>query len=183
MTTTNESKSSDNSDNANNNDNDNDNDNSHWINKPMPISWFLSPMINVIQIDCGIWHSCVLTNNGSIYVFGLNRDGQLGLGKDVKRTNEPQLVTFYNNSDDDNDNDNDNVEQNEIDIECNQISCGARHCSVLDKDGTVWIWGNNKFNHDHVSIVWLPKQISKSIVCQFDQISNIKCGQWCTIMQ
>ena len=144
--------------------------------KPKAILWFLSPMINVIDIGCGIWHSCVLSDNGSVYTFGLNCDGQLGIGKDIPRANDPQLVIFAN--------DNDNGE----DVECKKLSCGARHNCVLDEKGQLWLWGYNKYKQvsydlDCGDCVWLPKKLDTKIQQEFDTICNIVCGHWTTIIQ
>lgn len=46
----------------------------------------------VVQIACGMKHSLALTNNGQLYSWGLNSDGQLGLGSDIKNEIKPKLI-------------------------------------------------------------------------------------------
>ncbi|ETO06579.1 hypothetical protein RFI_30814 [Reticulomyxa filosa] len=138
------------------------------INSPTPIPCFLSPLIKVAQISCGIWHSVCVTALGDIYVFGLNKDGQLGLGKEIYHCTSPELLT--------------------CDFECAQISCGGRHTCAVDKNGNVWGWGYNAQGQalpsDHID--------KKAITCQdnthiwvpakWDNIKaeKIVCGHWGT---
>lgn len=35
--------------------------------------------INIVQIACGGWHSCALSESGDVYIWGWNESGQLGL--------------------------------------------------------------------------------------------------------
>jgi hypothetical protein len=46
---------------------------------------------SISQIACGNNHTVILKNNGDVYVFGRNKNGQLGLGH-YKNQNVPQLL-------------------------------------------------------------------------------------------
>lgn len=35
--------------------------------------------VRIVQIACGGWHSCALSESGDLYVWGWNECGQLGL--------------------------------------------------------------------------------------------------------
>lgn len=35
--------------------------------------------VQIVQIACGGWHSCALSESGDLYVWGWNESGQLGL--------------------------------------------------------------------------------------------------------
>lgn len=37
-------------------------------------------MLNAIQVSCGVYHSLVLVNSSTLYGFGANSNGELGLG-------------------------------------------------------------------------------------------------------
>eukprot|EP00483_Globobulimina_turgida_P007066 UN07080 len=98
---------------------------------PNVITHFVSPMINVELIDCGLWHSCVMTQMGDIYTWGLNKNGQLGVGKNITHSKIPQLVLFDHDID--------------HDVECVTMSSGSRHICVIDNKQCLWGWGYNKF--------------------------------------
>ena len=77
---------------------------------------------NIKQVSCGTFHSLCLRDDGQVYGFGLNTDGQLGLGNKVRR-NEPTLISKLKN--------------------IVQISAGENHSLCLRKDGKVYRFGNN----------------------------------------
>ena len=43
------------------------------------------------KISCGNYHNFLLKNNGELFVWGDNKDGQLGLGDNESR-NKPTLL-------------------------------------------------------------------------------------------
>lgn len=47
----------------------------------------------VIQVACGTNHALALTNNGELYSWGSNGEGQLGLGSDTKNEIKPKIVS------------------------------------------------------------------------------------------
>lgn len=114
--------------------------------------------------DCGIWHCCVLTEMGDVYTWGMNRDGQLGVGKQVLKSDTPQLVVFNDDED----------------IECVCMSSGGRHICVVDSEGYAWGWGWNKCGQviaDSVEQIWHPIKIVDEC------IESITCGHWYTLIQ
>ena len=40
----------------------------------------ISSLSNIVRIECGTYHSVCINNTGDLYVFGRNKQGQLGLG-------------------------------------------------------------------------------------------------------
>ena len=42
------------------------------------------------QVSCGQEHTVALTDQGSVYAWGLNTQGALGLGSQVTATDTPQ---------------------------------------------------------------------------------------------
>jgi len=48
----------------------------------------------VVDMHAGFDHSCAMTQNGDIYMFGYNIDGQLGFG-DTKDRTEPTKLNFF----------------------------------------------------------------------------------------
>lgn len=107
--------------------------------------------MKIMQIACGIWHSAVLTNEGDIYTFGLNQNGQLGVNIDYsvreydspseiyrgksRLSTLPQLVEFS---------------EEFATASVVTISCGARHTVALLRESSrstryyIFGWGWNK---------------------------------------
>ena len=75
------------------------------------------------KVDAGFDHSLVLLNNGELYVFGGNDNGQLGLGDQESRT-EPELLEGLKN--------------------VKTFSAGRYYTLVLLNSGEVYAFGNNR---------------------------------------
>lgn len=73
----------------------------------------------VVQIACGMKHALALTNNGELYSWGSNTEGQLGLGTDVKYEVKPKLIITL------------------IGIPIAFIACGGYHSIAISKSGKI----------------------------------------------
>ncbi|GJN91025.1 hypothetical protein Rhopal_004039-T1 [Rhodotorula paludigena] len=84
------------------------------------------------EVACGAFHSAVRTRDGSVYVFGSNKEGQLGvLDAEVGGGGgEPELLELPDDAEDEGD-------------EVRQVACGAHHTVVLQRSGRVWVAGLN----------------------------------------
>ena len=82
-------------------------------------------LYDIKRIDCGFDHVLCLDFNGSVFSFGKNYHGQLGLGK-----NPDELKITY-------------IPQ-KIDISlCKQIACGNEFSMCLTEDNLLYCFGNN----------------------------------------
>ena len=81
---------------------------------------------DVKQIACGVFHTFILKNDGSVWSCGNNGYGQLGLGDTTKRTTFTQVTTNINN-------------------DVKYIACGQYHTFILKNDGSVWSCGDNYY--------------------------------------
>ena len=70
----------------------------------------------------GCSHSMALYDDQSLYAWGCNASGQLGLGDNVSQTS-PQLIRDFDGVVD--------------------FALGSNFSVALKEDGTVWVWGNN----------------------------------------
>jgi alpha-tubulin suppressor-like RCC1 family protein len=78
---------------------------------------------NVVQIAAGSRHSLAVTADGTVYAWGSNDEGQLGLGASIPEKLTPTLVTALTN--------------------IVQIAAGESHSLAMARDGVVWAFGAN----------------------------------------
>jgi alpha-tubulin suppressor-like RCC1 family protein len=90
------------------------------IQKTKPIQITALSSNTIIAIAAGEYHSLALDDEGTVWSWGDNRDGQLGDGIPAMRKLTPGTVTWLNN--------------------VTAISAGEIH-SLAIKDGEVWSWG------------------------------------------
>ena len=80
--------------------------------------------LSFTQVSSGGWHTCAIATDQRAYCWGLNTDGQLGIGSTVNRS-RPTLVArglrFF------------------------QISASDLHTCGQTTDNLVYCWGNNEF--------------------------------------
>ena len=86
----------------------------------------LSKRETIVRAAAGEAFAVVLTERGSVYTWGRNRDGQLGIG-DVRDRNLPVLVSS--------DIANDRI----VDI-----AAGSNFVVALSASGSIWTWGSNE---------------------------------------
>lgn len=89
-----------------------------WSTVPLKIP----SLSNIVAISAGHWFSMALKNDGSVWTWGYNFNGNLGNGTTTS-TNTPIQVLSINN--------------------ITAISAGYMHCLALQSDSTVWSWGGN----------------------------------------
>ena len=81
---------------------------------------------SIIFVDCGSYHTTILTNTNEIYSCGLNNRGQLGNGTNNNTNTFIKMDT--------------NILQNSTVI---SISCGAYHTAILNNQNTLFSCGLN----------------------------------------
>ncbi|XP_059167595.1 uncharacterized protein LOC131949741 [Physella acuta] len=94
-------------------------------------------------VACGSLHSLLLTEDGGVYVWGRNLEGQLGTGS---RQDEriPKMLTAIN-------------DQHMV-----SIASGGEFNLAFDVDGGVWVWGKNDSGQLGYAKPWGEGQSSKS---------------------
>ncbi len=81
-------------------------------------------LTNIKAISAGGWHSVALKQDGSVWCWGWNSDGQLGDGSNTDKSIANQVPNLNN---------------------IKQIAAGTYHTLALKQDGTVWAWGDNLY--------------------------------------
>lgn len=81
----------------------------------------------VISVTCGQTSSVALTDNGEIFSFGYNGNGQLGLGNNVNQANPCKVGGILTG------------------IHIQQIVCGYAHTLALSDTGNLYAFGANSY--------------------------------------
>ncbi|XP_026192060.1 E3 ubiquitin-protein ligase HERC2 [Cyclospora cayetanensis] len=76
-------------------------------------------------VACGEAHTVALTASGSLWVWGSNDKGQLGIGEEeTEDQHEPFWLDCFS-------------------LPVKRVACGAAHCLVVTQHGNVLCWGDN----------------------------------------
>ena len=125
-----------------------------------------------VAAAAGYAHTVCLTSNGSVYAFGGNHDGQLGVPFDNcalgAATGTPALVEFP--WDDENDGDKNTFVA--------QISCGARHTAVVTTESELCVWGWNGYGQ--LGVGDLERRTVPTKVTASGTVQSVACGRWHT---
>lgn len=76
-------------------------------------------------ITAGNSHNLAIKTTGTLWAWGSNADGQIGVGSNAARFNSPQQIG--------------------IATDWSKISTGDEFCIALKTDGTLWTWGDNTY--------------------------------------
>ena len=87
---------------------------------PMEVAGFHE---DVVRLAAGSMHSMALTRSGRVWVWGSNKEGQLGLGGDVDNATQPRLLESL---------------QDTVVVE---VACGYYHSAVVTEDGQLYTFG------------------------------------------
>jgi len=83
----------------------------------------VSSLTGIIKIAAGNGHSLALKNDGTVWTWGRNDLGQLGIGSSNNDFNVPMKINSFTG--------------------VSAIAAGGFHSLALKNDGTVWTWGSN----------------------------------------
>ncbi|XP_011882075.1 PREDICTED: probable E3 ubiquitin-protein ligase HERC4 isoform X2 [Vollenhovia emeryi] len=113
----------------------------------------------IVQIACGVEHSIALTNDGELYAWGSNREGQLGLGSHTTTEIKPKRIPTL------------------AAVPIAFVACGGYHTVVITKSGAVFSWGRNTFGQ-----LGINDTQQRSLPCQLRTLRNSRvcyatCGE------
>ena len=78
------------------------------------------------RITCGQTSSMAVLENGEVYGWGYNGNGQLGLGNNINQLN-PQRVTGLQG------------------VVVTSVVCGYAHTLAVTDEGSLYAWGANSY--------------------------------------
>ncbi|XP_056639507.1 RCC1 domain-containing protein 1 [Diorhabda sublineata] len=123
--------------------------------------------IKIKKIATGGWHSCAVSQDGDLYVWGWNSNGQLGLGKKndeagyVSAMATPHVVDFFDDT-----------------LNCLLVSCGSRHTIIFLDNRQLYGCGWNKYhqlskedNENYYELTHLHN-------FENDNVLDLQCGPW-----
>ena len=84
------------------------------------------------NLVCGRYHTLALQGDGSVWAWGDNVNGQLGLRFSLLWTNRPARIPSIDN------------------IASLAPGCLAYHCLAMAADGALWAWGDNYYGDDKI---------------------------------
>nr|KAF6428368.1 RCC1 and BTB domain containing protein 2 [Rousettus aegyptiacus] len=80
----------------------------------------------VVNIACGQMCSVAVVDNGEVYVWGYNGNGQLGIGSNGNQSTPCRIAALQG-------------------IRVQRVACGYAHTLVLTDEGQVYVWGANSY--------------------------------------
>lgn len=97
-------------------------------------------------VDCGDDHMVALKMTKTLWVWGSNRYGQLGLGDEVERSRPTQVGS---------------------DVDWAAVKAGGMHTTGVKTDGSIFTWGRNNFGQQPTGNIVLavssPVQVGSSL--------------------
>ena len=134
----------------------NNNDNTH-----IPI--LIKKSCNIKMIDCSAYHVLYLDFDGSVFSFGENYQGQLGLGKNYNKFSKVYIPQ-------------------KIDIPlCKQIACGSFFSICLTEDNLLYSFGGNITGQLGLNTNQNETYNSPQLIPNLHNIEYIVCGEFHSI--
>lgn len=90
---------------------------------------FIPKRIPPLRLASGTYHNCILGENGNVWCWGRNEEGQLGLGS----YNDVQILPTQANT------------SGVSGSKWTSLAAGAYTTCGIRNDGTAWCWGENTF--------------------------------------
>jgi alpha-tubulin suppressor-like RCC1 family protein len=96
-------------------------------NRSIPVTTFLGGT-NWKQVSCGDSHTAAIKTDGTLWTWGYNSNGQLGINlSGVSNGRTTPVTTFLGGT------------------TWKQVACGEAHTAAIKTDGILWTWGYNVF--------------------------------------
>ena len=103
-------------------------------NRNTPVTTFAGGT-NWKQVSCGLEHTSAIKTDGTLWTWGYNTYGQLGVNNAGVTTNRTTPVTTFAGG-----------------TNWKQVSCLGRHISAIKTDGTLWSWGDCEYGQLGINV-------------------------------
>ena len=144
------------------------------------------------SITCGEDYTLIVDQEGKLWAFGLNLNGQLGLGH-CEQIDKPSEVVIENNNNDNNNNKNSSQKNSNMNSQNNINNSGNKKnnnnnntkkklnlvksagyinfCTTEEGNIYMWPWGDREGN-----VHYTPKKIYLSSLQEKEKVTSIACG-------
>ncbi|MCB0409597.1 MAG: T9SS type A sorting domain-containing protein [Flavobacteriales bacterium] len=119
------------------------------------LPFIIDTLFGATNVEAGAAFSLVLSGDSTIWAFGYNYYGQLGINSTIFKTNIPTKVFQLDSVID--------------------IMCGREHALAIRRDGTSWGWGEAGYNQIGVSTLDRNKPFRTNAIAQF---VTMNAGSW-----
>jgi hypothetical protein len=131
---------------------------------PQLLSTFVGK--NIIEISAGESHSAAVTDDGGLYMWGSNEQGQCGIGKGIPFSMilTPRFVPSF------------------LGVRISRVSCGYRFTAAVTEQGEIWTWGEGQAGqlgcgrHTTKTVPQLAAAVD--MTSGSDGFADVACG-WC----
>ena len=100
---------------------------------------------DVVELSVGTRHACARKRNGSLWCWGGNQSGQLGIGQDSALHTDP-------------------VHVDGLGFDVTMVHTGRNHTCAVKSNGTAWCWGNHEHgqvgNDSDQTVYWSPVEVT-----------------------
>lgn len=114
-------------------------------------------------ISMGSLHTAAIKPDGSLWVWGVNNDGQIGNGADPR-----DKETYY--------------QYTPVKVLDNvvSVSCGNYHTAAIRGDGSLWVWGSNEYGQvgssNDTNAIGYTIPIQTTPAKMLDNVAAVSCG-------
>jgi alpha-tubulin suppressor-like RCC1 family protein len=123
--------------------------------KPSRLQFFQK--LRVLDIACGWRHVLAICDDGHVYSWGSNSQGQLGHGDFISRMLPTKIEKFCES--------------------VVQIRCGDYFSMALSSSGTVYCWGSGEYGQSgEAEATWTVPTVMETLMLQAKSISSISAG-------
>ena len=112
-----------------------------------------------LDVQCGGYHAAARTQYGDCWVWGRNREGQLGVDVTRQRVSSPTLATFHQR--------------------VAKVSCGLLHTVLCTHENALYVMGSNFFGELGMRTSgpceWSPQQLILNSTFR-EEVALLRCG-------
>jgi len=132
-----------------------------------------------VEVAAGAYHSALITEDGKLWLWGSNEQGQLGIGRPgaPAALHTPVACKAFGAA-------GTRDEDGSLRCACTSVSLGGFHSAALDVEGRLFTWGDNRrgqCGHGEAKGICEPKLLqlaSDDPLCVF-----VSCGGFFTLLE